>query len=367
MPKFSGQFDLTRTPEPRRLEHVLLTNTLLHSAVTWLGWTALTMMVWPRFVAPFRLQVRELTLTLPKLHPEFAGYRIVFLSDLHVGRTHQAYLRRTVEAVAQLKPDLVLLGGDLIDYHPRSLPLLAELLPLLGQVGASDGVLAIFGNHDYHEYSWRHIGPRSAHRAVQKRLVRLLEESPVRLLRNEMVRLTRAAGKNPGNRGGLQIVGMDELWCGGFNPRRAFAAVDAAEPVICLQHNPDGFEHLAEYPWDAMLCGHSHGGQVDVPIVGPIYVPMIHRHYLRGFLGMARPGQRQVPRPPATERQAGRSGREGERSVGEAGGKAGGVAGGVAGRPLFVSTGVGYSKPLRFRVPPEVVLFTLRPASAGVV
>lgn len=335
-----AQFNITKALDSRPLERIMLTYEGLHHFITAFGWAALTLMVWPRYFAPFQLQVREIPLKLPRLHSSFQGYRIAFISDLHIGKTRQSYLHETLRKLASAQPDLVLIGGDLIDYHPRSLPLLGTLLNQLkhqvSQEGlAPDGLYTIFGNHDYYEYSWRHVGLRSAHRTIHRRMVAMLEDSPVRLLRNQsvVIRHPKPHEAKTTTGGGLQIVGMDEMWSERFDADLAFANIDPALPTLCLQHNPDGFELLHEYPWDLLLCGHSHGGQVDVPIIGPIYVPMIHRQYLRGFYEF--PGASPPPSPPHGQAPA-------------------------PTRPMFVSTGIGYTKPLRFRVPPEIVIFTLQ-------
>lgn len=122
---------------------------------------------------------------------------------------------------------------------------------------------------------------------------------------------------------------MDEMWADLMNPQKAFDQVELGDPVICLQHNPDGVEELRGYPWQYMLCGHSHGGQASFPIIGPMYVPMRHRHYLRGLFEFPPlPGQ------------------------------------GLEKRRMFVSRGLGYSYPIRMNCPPEATLFTIERVSS---
>ena len=126
---------------------------------------------------------------LANLHPSFHGQTILQLTDLHVGKTRIDYLARAIDVCMNQKPDLVVITGDLIDYHPDSLPLLANLLKQLTTHShkPQHGFAAIFGNHDYHEYSWRHVGPRSAQRRVHKDLVKLVQQSGIKLLRNEQL------------------------------------------------------------------------------------------------------------------------------------------------------------------------------------
>src|SRR5581483_1828112 len=90
----------------------------------------------------------------------------------------------------------------------------------------------------------------------------------------------------------LNIVGLDEMWTERADPERAFSGLHRSDAIVCLQHNPDGIEFLQPYPWQYMLCGHSHGGQANFPLLGPMYVPMKHREYLKGLFELAAlPGQ----------------------------------------------------------------------------
>lgn len=296
----------------RPFEKAMLRHRLVHDIIGCIGRAGLTMMIWPRYVAPFRWHLTRYDMPLAGLGREFDGYRVLFLSDFHVGKTRQSYLRRVVAGAMETKPDLILVGGDLIDYWPTSLPKLPEILQMLQ---APDGVFAVLGNHDYHEYSWRHIGERSANRTIHRRLRRMLARSQVRVLYNEHALIRRGAAA-------LQIVGVDEIWADQAHPGQAFAKARPDVPTICMVHNPDGYELVKDHPWQWLLCGHSHGGQVDIPMLGALYVPMKHREWLRGFHRFPAPG----------------------------GGE----------RTMFVSTGIGYSQPLRMRVRPEATLFTLR-------
>jgi uncharacterized protein len=303
----------------RPLERILLANQFVNRALAYTAQFTLTALLWPRFVAPFRWQLSRHAIPLAGLSPGFNGYRILQLSDLHAGKTQLSYLQRTVAQCRDEKPDLIVLTGDLIDYHPRSLAPLKTLLPQIVAGAGPDGVLAIFGNHDYHEYSWRHNGTRSARRIIHRRLVEIIQSAGITLLRNEQFRIRRNSSQ-------LIIVGMDEMWTGRANPAAAFRGIDPADVVICLQHNPDGIEFLQDYPWQFLLCGHSHGGQALFPGIGALYVPMQHRQYLQGFFPFPpAPGQ-----PPSVQRQ------------------------------MFVSRGLGYSTPIRLFCPPEATIFTLQ-------
>jgi predicted MPP superfamily phosphohydrolase len=316
-PPFRPQFDPGTLDQGRGFERLFLVHRRFNSVVSQAGKLVLTCLIWPRFVAPFHWELTRLPLPLGGIGEAFAGYKILQLSDLHVGRVRPSYLRRVFEGCLHKKPDLVVITGDLIDYDIGNIEILEGLLRQLTAAHVPDGILAIFGNHDYHEYSWRHNGKRSADRAIHKRLVTLLDKSGVRLLRNENVRVKRGAEE-------LVIVGLDEMWADRADAQKAFDGVKLTDAVVCLQHNPDGVEFLRPFPWQYMMCGHSHGGQANFPFFGPMYVPMKHREYLKGLFEFdALPGQP------------------------------------ISKRSMFVSRGLGYSSPIRLRCRPEATLFTV--------
>ncbi len=278
------QFDPAALESGRSFERWFLTNRFTNRIISAVGKIALTCLIWPRFFAPFRWKLTRYPMRLANLDVAFEGYRILQLTDLHAGSTSEAYLAKVIRRCLQEKPDLIVITGDLIDYGKGEVEILERLLRPLMEAQAPDGVVAIFGNHDYREFSWRHIGPRSAQRAIHKRLVATLVRLDVRLLRNEQFRVRRGGGE-------LVVVGMDEMWTDRADAEKGFARVSVGDAVICLQHNPDGVEFLKPYPWQYMLCGHSHGGQANFPVVGALYVPMRHREYLRRVLSSPRAGR----------------------------------------------------------------------------
>ncbi len=309
--RYTPQFDIRHALRNRPLERFIFSHDIIGPLIKRIGRWGLTAMVWPRFVAPYRWRLEHAPMPFPNLPPEFCGYKILHLTDLHAGSTRQSYLLRVLKSAVATRPDLVVISGDLLDYMPAGLAALRELLP---EITAPDGVLACFGNHDYHEYSWRHVGKRSSHRAIHKRLRQLLSTLGIRYLCNQKIDIRRGNAT-------LQLVGIDELWTGNADPAAAFADVRTGQPCICLQHNPDGAAILKGYPWHWMLCGHTHGGQVIIPVLGPLFVPVENRQWLRGFYHFQHPA--------------------------------------VGTQTMFISRGSGSSIPVRLRCPPEVRLFTL--------
>ncbi|MGC8552010.1 MAG: metallophosphoesterase [Phycisphaerae bacterium] len=319
----------------RPLERAMLHRRWVRSLVRGAGAVGLTALVWPRFMAPYRCQIKRYAMPLRGIGEAFRGYRILHLTDLHTGRTRQKYLKRVIKQCMALEPNLIVITGDLIHYHPDSPGLLAELLPLLK---APDGVLATLGNHDYNEYSSRYTGARSARRTIHRRLRALLAQSQVRMMLNQASCIKRGDDE-------LWLVGIDDFWSPGFNPAAAFAQAPANAVGICLEHNPDALTQVRDFQWQWMLCGHSHGGQVHVPLLGPMYVPMQHRNWLRGMFKLD---------STAGEVSELGSDRDEQRSASSR-------AIGRGDRIMYVSCGLGYTAPFRMFAPPEAALFELLP------
>ncbi len=229
-----------------------------------LGWLA------ERLAAPFfrwehaRLVTPEIPLAVPDLAPEFAGYRIALVTDLHHGPAVPArWLSRVAERVDELAPDLVVLGGDFVSHARRDLRGLDEIV---ARFHAPDGTLAVLGNHDH----W--LDPDAVAAAVQR--------GGARLLLNQHVLIRRGTGG-----GALAIGGVDDFSHGAVRPDEALAAVPPHVPRVLLSHNPDLIEYLPPgLRVDVMLSGHTHNGQAHLPIIGPITAPsQFGRRYLHGL------------------------------------------------------------------------------------
>jgi uncharacterized protein len=218
--------------------------------------------IYARLVVPFQLKVKHITLAPSAISPSTLGtnlqspispLRIVFFSDLHVGRVKQtAWTRKVVNLVNAQKPDVVLIGGDFVG-HLESSAIPAMLEPLR-DLRARLGVFAVLGNHDYGL-------PGEDHSVL---LQKLLTQYNVRLLSNERVMV--------GDR--LQLVGIDELWDGHSDVPRAFAGADpAASRTIVLGHNPDLMMQITQRA-DLFIFGHTHGAQVYIPYLARFIVPI---------------------------------------------------------------------------------------------
>lgn len=263
---------------------------------------------WFVLVAPRRLRVREVEVPIPDLPPAFDGYRIGVLSDLHQAvLPGQSHTRRAIREVEARDPDLLVLLGDYGVSFKYSQPLSARLYvpemramaPMLRDLRARDGVVALLGNHDYY-----YDGARVAE---------WLLATGVTVLVNEHIVVCRGDAA-------LVIAGVDDDYEGSADVRLAFDGAPDDAPRILLAHNPDSV--LRVPPGDApdlVLAGHTHGGQVAFPFYGaPVRFCRI-----------------------ATRKHA-----------------CGWIPNAVA--PLYVSAGVGSQFPIRVGTIPDVVIVTLR-------
>lgn len=249
-----------------------------------------------RFVAPYRAQVTQVVVQLPRKHRHLTGLTIAFVTDTHVGPHFDASdLEPIVEQLKQIAPDLVLFGGDYISESPR---FMADTAPILGRMArtARFGAWGVLGNHDLAN--------------IRERIVPPLQDEGITILANEAACVETDRGK-------LWIVGIDDGLLGNVDLERAFAHVPPDAPAICLWHEPDRVEESAPFGAFLQLSGHTHGGQVRIPGKGPIATPILGRQFV-----------------------------EGRFQVGD--------------MELYVSRGIGmYRPPVRFNCPPELTVIRL--------
>jgi predicted MPP superfamily phosphohydrolase len=255
---------------------------------------------WAFWLEPQRLVVHEETLDVPHWPEELRGFRLALLSDLHVGSPYWglADLERLVERVNQERPELVLLAGDYmingIQFGEWVDP--ESIARVLAGLDAPLGVVAVLGNHD-----WWSDG---------QRVRRAFESAGIVVLENESRAIQRGDQR-------FHVVGLADQLTRRVRLDPALAGVPEGSPFLLLAHEPDVFVRVPERA-SLTLAGHTHGGQVRLPLIGRPVIP-------------SRYGQRFAAGHIVEE-----------------------------GRHLFVTTGVGTSVfPVRFGVPPEIAILNL--------
>lgn len=256
---------------------------------------------WAIWIEPNRLVVRPTTLTIPTWPSGFAGCKIVALSDLHVGSPHITLdkVRTIVARANEQQPDLIVLLGDYViqDVIGGGFIEPETFVEELKSLQAPLGVYAVLGNHDW----WLDA----------ERVTRAFERVGIRVLTNQAVPLERNGQR-------LWLAGIADYFTHRDDIAKTMRDITTSDPILALTHTPDIFRKLP--PQIILtLAGHTHGGQVYLPLLGRPVVPSdFGEKYAIGYV------------------------EEGPRR-------------------LFVTTGIGTSIfPIRFRVPPEVAVLTIK-------
>jgi len=255
-------------------------------------------------ISRHEISIERPTITLPRLPEAFRGLTIAQVSDFHYAEYTEAFfIKRIVERINQLKPDMVVFTGDFITNGlwptQDTVRFAGECAEMLSRVQCP-ARYAILGNHD------------STRQILERAVIDGLETNGIPVLRNRSVPLERAGGR-------LWLAGAGDAFCHQMRLDEAIpaAARKDSEPVILLMHEPDVLPEVARYDVDLMLSGHTHGGQVRLPFLPPMFLPRLGQHYAEGLYRLG-----------STQ--------------------------------LYVNRGVGtVTLPFRFNCPPEITLITL--------
>jgi uncharacterized protein len=258
-------------------------------------------------IARHQLEIIFRTITLPRLPEAFAGMKIVHISDFHFAEfTEAVFLEAVVHEVNRLTPDLVVLTGDFVSTNPLPRRFGArfgyECAELLSRLRCPLRY-AILGNHDVL------VGTQAVTDALVTHGIPVLANSSV-----------------PLERGGQR------LWlCGIKDALQEWPDLTAAlpvarnedrEPVILLAHEPDFADHAVGHRISLVLAGHTHGGQILLPYLPPLFLPEMGTKYVHGLFRLK------------------------------------------DGMQLYVNRGIGaVTLPFRLCCPPEITVLTLQPAS----
>lgn len=247
---------------------------------------------------PNWLEVNRLELPLKELPSAFAGTRLIHFSDVHLGFNKDARdVARLVKHIREEQPDLICFTGDMVDSYAEDL---TDSVPVLAELEAPLGKYAILGNHDYKN---------------TELLTKLLKQAGFRVLRNQSY-LIRQGGAV------IAVAGLDDMLHGKPDPESTVKNIPDGTFTVLLMHEPDYADIAEAYPFHLQLSGHSHGGQIRLPLAGAPFTPYGSRKYIDGLY--------------YTEN---------------------------TGMPVYVNRGFGETMmPLRFLCRPELTVLTLRRA-----
>lgn len=259
------------------------------SDLLWDLWCLVSIVgIWPRYIEPNLLSTTRLSIKIANLPTALNQFKILQFSDLHLNSQISAsFLKRLARKIRQLSPDLIVFTGDFICCS--QLKEKEHLKSFLSSLKAPYGCYASLGNHDYDayvsvneagDYDVREDGASSIKKGLKRlflqlpltktitararnvplneELLALLKQTPFKLLHNisEVIPIKDSA---------LNLCGLGEYTLGRCQPEIAFKNYDPRYPGIVLSHNPDSIALLKDYPGDLLLCGHTHGGEVNLP------------------------------------------------------------------------------------------------------
>lgn len=222
--------------------------------------------------------------------------RIIHISDTHFHKHFSRHdLLQLIIKVNQYEPDFIVFTGDLMDHYEKAKQLRRQLPPYLKALHAKKAKLAVYGNHD--------IGGGA--KLVYEEM---MKESGFHVLRNERIVYSELR---------LAFFGIDDALAGYEDKKITEARLQPVQ--ILLAHEPDLIDLLDMKEIAVMLSGHTHGGQIRLPLLTKLRLPKGGKHYLRGIYR-------------------------------------------IHNTILSVSSGIGTTVlPLRFACPPEIILYDLKP------
>ncbi len=251
-----------------------------------------------KYIEPHRLDITHHSISHPLIPSSFYGKRIVQFSDVHIGHNYDIEdLQKLIKKINELSPDIVLFTGDLFD-NPNTYTDTDMLAQELTTIKAPLGKFAIYGNHDHGGYG-------------TDKYRRVMKKAQFTLLRNQhdVIQLP--------DKSMIAIVGVDDMILGRPDMNQAFIEVPSNLYTILMLHEPDGADEASNFSAHLQLSGHSHGGQVKLPIYGAVVAPPLGQKYMEGFYD-------------------------------------------VDGMTLYVNRGLGTTQlPFRFLCVPELTVFTL--------
>ncbi len=223
-----------------------------------------SILLYSRFIATKGLKIKEYKVVNTKITDSYHGLKIVHLSDIHYGSTiSEKELNNIVDKINEIKPDIVVLTGDLIDDRLSFDK--DKIINCLSKIEANLGKYAISGNHDLPLDDFNYIVKESGFTNLDNNYDLIYYKS------NEPIIIS-----------GIGYDGEDVgIKTEQFDKYISELKADDIKPIysILLVHEPDMVDNLDLNKYDLVLAGHSHGGQVRLPFVGALYTPDGAKNY----------------------------------------------------------------------------------------
>lgn len=221
-----------------------------------LGVSAAIVLAYAFLVEPYRISITRVDIHLPNLPKGLEGLSICHLSDLHV-TNYGNFEKRLERILSNLNVDIGLITGDIVDGYGHS----DHVKRVLRGFKPRLGVYAVPGNGEWGlriPFAW---------------LMKELSDCGILYLVNEHISIYEKSEN-------LHIIGVDDPFTARDDLNRAVSGIDEPGLRILLAHSPDIFEHISDHRIDLVLAGHTHGGQIRFPWIGPLW---LHCRYHLGI------------------------------------------------------------------------------------
>lgn len=256
---------------------------------------------YPTFIERYLIQENHYKINIKGLPEEFAGFRILHLTDLHYGfLVPKILIEYVINKANSIEKEITVCTGDYI-HEKKNTKEIDIVWPMLMKLKAPMGVYSVLGNHDH----WGNFD----------RSLYWLNKSGQNL-RHKAISLEKHGRK-------IYLGGAGDLWEDELKIDETFSSIDPEGFKILLSHNPDSADAEFSTQINLILSGHTHGGQVSLPMIGPPVLPVNNKKYTSGLI--------------KTERSS-----------------------------VFISKGIGWAVlPARFNCAPEIAVLHLYPAHSN--
>ena len=208
------------------------------------------------------VQVNRYKIPIPNLPPSFHGFTLAQLTDLHLGfLVSESFIEGIVHRTNRLRTDMIVCTGDYV-HESNTIEEIEKVWPILSKLEAKHGVYSVLGNHD--------------HWADSDRSLDWLERTGQNI-RHQCKPIYKGRDR-------ILIGGAGDYWEDELKIDEAFSCSDENECRILLAHNPDSVDTEFKTPLSLVLSGHTHGGQVVIPFVGPPILPVKNKNYSSGLI-----------------------------------------------------------------------------------
>ncbi|MDF1506784.1 metallophosphoesterase [Robertmurraya sp. DFI.2.37] len=215
-------------------------------------------------IEPKLLKINKYQISHLDIPVDFENIKIIQFSDTHLGFQYTLeQLQELVEEINNHKPDILFFTGDLLD-EPNKYGEFERVISILKKLEAPFGKYAVYGNHDHGGYG-------------TDIFKRIMEESGFTLLLNDSIKIEKNAQSS------IYLLGIDDAMLGRPDISAALANVPDEAYKILLSHAPDLADNAANFNIQLQLSGHSHGGQIQIPLLGALVKPPYGEKYYEGF------------------------------------------------------------------------------------